>query len=326
MKRTPLVLLTGFLGAGKTTALNCLLASEDFSETAVLINEAGEVGLDHMLVEHAPDSVVMLSGGCVCCRTRGSLVPALAALLRKQRDERLSPFKRIVVETSGLTDPSALLEELAADVFFSRNFSLAGVVTMIDARAFEATIGDHAEARMQVALADRLLLTKTDLTSADQVANVKRTLSAINPHAPQISITSAAVIYSDFWPEALDLPRSLLATETVSRPSDDPVPVATASLVFDGELSEADLEDWLNDAVGLLGPALLRMKALIDVEGVAGPTALHIVQGQLHRPLEMSAWPEQRRLNRIVLIGRDVEQQILVDLLAQLSALVRLNV
>lgn len=325
MNRIPLVLLTGFLGAGKTTTLNRLLASEDFSETAVLINEAGEVGLDHMLVEYAPDSIVVLSGGCVCCRSRGSLVPALASLLRKQRQEELTPFRRVVVETSGLADPSVLLEELAADVFFSRNFSLAGVVTMIDARAFEATIDAHPEARMQIALADRLLLTKTDLVSADQAASVKRALSALNPHAPQLTITSGAVTVTEFWPEALDLPRSLLATESVSRPSDDPVPVATASLVFDGQLAEDELDDWLNHAVSLLGPALLRMKALLDVEGAAGPTVLHIVQGQLHRPLEMGVWPDMKRQNRIVLIGRDVEQQILVDLLARLPALARIH-
>lgn len=324
MSRVPLVLLTGFLGSGKTTLLNRLLGTEDFRDTAVVINEAGDVGLDHFLVEQATETVVMLDGGCLCCRTKGSLVPALAALLRKQRNEALPPFKRVVVETSGLSDPSVLLEELMADVFFNRNFGLAGVVTAIDARAFDATVGSHTEARMQVVLADRLLLTKTDLVAEQQTARVRTSLSEINRHAPQVIVTPETAA-SEFWPEALDLPRSLLETTSISGPTVEPVPIATASLAFDGKLSEDVLEEWLNHTIGLLGPLLLRMKAMLDVENATGPTALHVVQGMLHRPLNMAAWPGAERKNRIVLIGRDVEQQILVDGLARLAYVARVE-
>lgn len=320
MSRIPLVLLTGFLGSGKTALLNRLLATEDFCDTAVIINEAGDVGLDHLLVEQAADSVMVLDGGCLCCRTKGSLIPALAALLRKQRDEALQPFQRIVVETSGLSDPSVLLEELMADVFFNRNFGLAGIVTTVDARAFDATVGGHAEARMQVVLADRLLITKSDLVPEDQVTRLKAALHHINRHAPQVIVSSDMAVASEFWPEALDLPGSSLETASVSRPAAAPVPIATASLVFDGRLSEDVLEEWLNHMIGLLGPLLLRMKAMLDVENATGPTALHVVQGLLHRPVEMTAWPGAERKNRVVLIGRDVEQQILVDGLARLAA------
>jgi G3E family GTPase len=320
MNRVPLVLLTGFLGSGKTTLLNRLLATEDFRDTAVIINEAGDVGLDHLLVEQKAETVVMLDGGCLCCRTKGNLIPALAALLRKQRTEALPPFQRIIVETSGLSDPSVLLEELMADVFFNRNFGLAGIVTTIDARAFDATVGDHAEAHMQVVLADRLLITKSDLVPDDQVARVKAALRDINRHAPQVIVASNAIVVSEFWPEALDLPRSSLEIVSESRPAAAPVPIATASLAFDGQLSEDVLEEWLNHTIGLLGPLLLRMKAMLDVENTPGPTALHVVQGLLHRPVDMNTWPGADRKNRIVLIGRGVEQQILVDGLARLAA------
>ncbi len=321
MNRIPIVLLTGFLGSGKTTLLNRLLGTEDFLDTAVVINEAGDVGLDHLLVEQAAETVVMLDGGCLCCRTKGSLVPALAALLRKQRSDALPPFKRVVVETSGLSDPSVLLEELIADVFFNRNFGLAGVVTTIDVRAFAATVDRHTEARMQVVLADRLLLTKTDLVAEEQTARVKASLSAINRHAPQMIVTPNAVAVYEFWPDALDLPRSRLEMASISCPAAEPVPIATASLAFEGKLSEDVLEEWLNHTIGLLGPLLLRMKAMLDVENASGPTVLHMVLGLLHRPVEVNIWPGAERQNRIVLIGQNVEQQILVDALARLAAL-----
>lgn len=325
MSRMPLVLLTGFLGSGKTTLLNRLLATEDFRDTAVVINEAGDIGLDHLLVEQTAETIVMLDGGCLCCRTKGSLVPALAALLRKQRNEALPPFKRVVVETSGLSDPSVLLEELMADVFFNRHFGLAGVVTVIDARAFDATVCRHAEARMQVVLADRLLLTKTDLIAEEQIARVRGSLSEINRHAPQVIVTPETLAASEFWPVALDLPQSLLETISISAPAAEPLPIAIASLAFDGKLSENVLEEWLNHTIGLLGPLLLRMKAMLNVENATGPTALHVVQGLLHRPVDMAAWPGTERRNRIVLIGRNVEQQILVDGLARLAYVARVE-
>src|ERR1700744_1001816 len=209
MNRIPLVLLTGFLGAGKTTMLNSLLARPDCRDTAVVINEAGDIGLDHLLAEQGSDSVTILEGGCLCCRAKGALAPALANLMRRVRNEGLPPFERVVVETSGLSDPASVLEGLIVDAFFNRFFSLAGVVTAIDARAFLATVELHPEARMQVALADRLLLTKTDLAAAGETRKVQEALASINPHAPQLILLPNGATMSAFWPEILDLPRAL---------------------------------------------------------------------------------------------------------------------
>jgi G3E family GTPase len=319
MNRIPLVLLTGFLGAGKTTMLNSLLAKPDCRDTAVVINEAGDVGLDHLLVEQGSDSVTILEGGCLCCRARGALAPALANLMRRVRDESLPPFERVVVETSGLSDPTSVLEGLIADAFFNRFFALAGVVTAIDARAFLATVDQHPEARMQVALADRLLLTKTDLTAAGETQKVQEALASINPHARQLILLPNAATMSVFWPEILDLPRALAKPNMIC--SAEPVPVATASLAFEGSIEPDALEVWLDHTINLLGPMLLRMKAMLNIEDSAGPTVLHAVQGLLHRPVDLQAWPSDDRQNRVVLIGRDVEEQILVDALARLSAI-----
>jgi G3E family GTPase len=322
MTRIPLVLLTGFLGAGKTTLLNGLLATPDFRDTAVVINEAGAVGLDHLLVEQGTDKVVMLEGGCLCCRARGALAPALANLLRRGRDQGMPPFKRIVVETSGLSDPALVLEGLIADVVFNRRFAFAGIVTVIDVRAFTRTVNDHAEARMQVALADRLLLTKTDLVAADQTRTVRQALTSLNPHAPQQVVPPGSATMAMVWPELLDLPRALVKTTNIAC-YPEPAPIATASLAFHGSIEQDALELWLDHTIGLLGPMLLRMKAMLDVEDSAGPTVLQVVQGLLHRPLDLEAWPGDDRQNRIVLIARDVEEQILADALARLAATVR---
>jgi G3E family GTPase len=322
MNRIPLVLLTGFLGAGKTTMLNGLLATPEFSDTAVVINEAGDVGLDHMLVEQGTDAVVMLEGGCLCCRTRGSLAPALAHLWRRTRDEKLTPFKRVVVETSGLSDPANVLEGLIADAFFNRNFAFAGIVTLIDVRAFADTIDQHPEARMQIALADRLLLTKADLVSADATRAVQQALASINSHAVQQIVLPDTATMAMFWPEVLDLPRALMKPANMIC-SAEPAPIATASLAFHGTIERDALEAWLDHTINLFGPMLLRMKAMLDVEGATGPTVLHVVQGLLHSPADLKAWPGNDPQNRIVLIGRDVEEQILMDALARLAATVR---
>jgi G3E family GTPase len=322
MTRIPLVLLTGFLGSGKTTMLNGLLATPAFHDTAVVINEAGDVGLDHLLVEQGTDTVVMLDGGCLCCRTKGALAPALAKLLRRTRDDNVPPSQRVVVETSGLSDPAAVLEGLIVDAFFNRHFAFAGIVTVVDVRAFSGTVTAHAEARLQVALADRLLLTKADLASGTETAVVRDALASINPHALQQVVLPGTATMAMFWPEILDLPRALMKPVSMIC-SPESKPVATASLAFHGAIDPEDLEAWLDHTINLLGPMLLRMKAMLDVEDAPGPTVLHVVQGLLHQPVDLKAWPDGDRENRIVLIGSDVEEQILADALARLATTVR---
>ncbi|MCA1454112.1 GTP-binding protein [Bradyrhizobium sp. BRP22] len=322
MNRIPLVLLTGFLGSGKTTMLNALLASDEFRETAVVINEFGEVGLDHLLVEQGADTVMLLEGGCLCCRARGSLAPTLEGLLRRSRDGCLPPFKRVVVETSGLSDPATVLEGLILDAFFNHRISLSGVVTVVDGRAFLRTVEAHIEARMQVALADRLLISKADIADADDMTAVQQVLTAINPHARQSVMHPRAMTMDMFWPSALDLPRSLMQP-LGAMCSAEPAPLATASLTFDGAIAPDLLEAWLDHTIGLLGSMLLRMKAMLDIEGAPGPTVLHVVQGLLHQPVDLTEWPVSEQRNRIVLIGRDVEEQILVDALARLQETIR---
>lgn len=317
MTLVPVLLLTGFLGSGKTTLLNRLIASEAFRDTAVVINEAGLVGLDHLLVEAGEEDVVMLEGGCLCCRMRGSLANALAALLRRRQPDGTLPFRRIVVETSGLADPGPILQAIIADAGFGRRFTLAGVVTTIDARAFEGSFAGHPEVRMQVAFADRLLLTKTDLVPPEATEGVRAVLAAINPEARQAVVPPGPLDAASFWTEALAMSEMPTRRRRVAEDAGPTPAIATASLVFPGRLDPDAVDAWLDGTMQLLGPALLRMKALLHVRDVATPVVLHAVLGLLHAPGGIATAPDG--LNRVVLIGRDVDEAVLHDVAERLA-------
>jgi G3E family GTPase len=319
MNHSRLVLLSGFLGAGKTTILRRMLAKEDPYDTAVVINEAGP-GLDHLLIERESDAITLLPNGCMCCRSRGSLSPALARLLRRRAEEGSPPFKRVVVETSGLADPSPILEEIVTDPICNRHFSLAGLVTVVDARAFDASFADHAQVRMQIFLADRLLITKTDLVAGKQIAGLQGRLAEINPEASQFVVPYHAPVCDDLWPDMFDLLRSNERISVTAREALSPTDFAIASLTFGGQLEEEALEEWLEQTTMLFGPSLVRLKAFLDLKGSSVPVVVHGVQGLLHAPAVMKSWPEGGPFNRGVLIGRDIDEELLHDALKRLAS------
>src|SRR5947209_10584666 len=192
----PLTVLTGFLGAGKTRLLNRLLKDPALSRAAVIINEFGDIGLDHLLVEHVEDGVMLLSSGCLCCTVRGDLVNTLEKLLRGLDNGRMS-FDRVIIETTGLADPAPVLHTAMVHPYFVMRFRLDGIVTVVDAVNGAATLGAYVEAMKQVAIADRIVLTKTDLLDSaerrDAAAKLRTHLGALNPAAPVIEAASASV-------------------------------------------------------------------------------------------------------------------------------------
>src|SRR5215216_6076254 len=192
----PLTLLTGFLGAGKTTLLNRLLQDPALSDAAVIINEFGEIGIDHLLVEHIEDGVMLLSTGCLCCTVRGDLVNTLEKLLRGLDNGRMQ-FDRVIIETTGLADPAPVLHTAMVHPYFVMRFRLDGVVTVVDAVNGAATLDAHLEAVKQVAVADRIVLTKTDLVDSperrDAATRLRTRLAALNPAAPVIEAANASV-------------------------------------------------------------------------------------------------------------------------------------
>lgn len=183
LRRIPVTILTGFLGAGKSTLLNRLLKDPAMRDCAVIINEFGDVGIDHLLVESAGDEVVELSDGCLCCTVRGELIDTLADLIDRMQTGRIRPLKRVVIETTGLADPAPVMQSVMGHPVIAEHFGLEGVVTLVDAVHGESTLSHHEEAVKQAAVADRLVMTKTDLADAAAVARLKATLAALNPRA-----------------------------------------------------------------------------------------------------------------------------------------------
>mgnify|MGYP003337692440 FL=1 len=193
-ERIPVTVLTGFLGSGKTTLLNKLLRRPELSDTAVIINEFGEIGLDHLLVEKSnEDGMVTLNSGCLCCTVRGDLVRTMSELFLKRSKGEVTPFKRMVVETTGLADPAPILHTLMTDPLLASHYRLDGVVTTVDGVNGGSTLDNHEEAIKQAAVADRLLLTKVDIAEAPKLADLKHRLAHLNPGATAISISGGEI-------------------------------------------------------------------------------------------------------------------------------------
>src|SRR5438105_4896635 len=193
-QRIPVTVLTGFLGSGKTTLLNKLLRRPELADTAVIINEFGEIGLDHLLVEKSDDEgMVTLNSGCLCCTVRGDLVRTMSELFLKRAKGEVTPFKRMVVETTGLADPAPILHTLMTDPLLATRYRLDGVVTTVDGVNGASTLDNHEEAVKQAAVADRLLLTKVDIADAPKLAELKHRLQHLNPGASAISISDGEI-------------------------------------------------------------------------------------------------------------------------------------
>jgi G3E family GTPase len=339
----PLTIITGFLGAGKTTLLNRLLKDPTLSDTAVLINEFGEIGLDHLLVERVDDGIVMLSSGCLCCTVRGDLVTALEKLLRDRDNGRIA-FRRVVIETTGLADPAPVLHTIMAHPYLVMRFRLDGVVTLVDAVNGAATLDAHPEAVKQAAVADRLVLTKTDLSDGGPPELVDR-LHALNPGAPILDAAAGEATPEKLLDCGLFNPdgktpdvRRWLADEAIAAAHDnhgahdhdhhghhhhhhdrnrhdDHIRAFTVST--ERLIPHATLDMFLDLLRAMHGPDLLRMKGIVGLaEQPDNPVVIHGVQHVLHPPATLPAWPDDDRRTRLVFITRDIEPAVIENLLS----------
>lgn len=324
----PVTLLTGFLGAGKTTLLNRLLRHPALADTAVLVNEFGEVGLDHLLVERLDEDTVLLNAGCLCCTVRGDLVRALRDLAL--RVEQGHAIRRVVVETTGLADPAPILQTLMADPLVLFRYRLDGVVTLVDAANGMATLDAQEEAVKQAAVADRLVLTKTDLAAPEQVAALRARLRALNPGAPLLD-----AVLGDLAPERVldcglfdatrkhpDVRRWLDAEAWQGHGHDhghdhghhhDPnrhdARIHSFCLTYDAPLPWDAVATWLEVLTMTQGAKVLRVKGILNLAGEARPMAIHGVQHLFHPPARLAAWPEgDDRRSRLVFILRDLDR------------------
>jgi G3E family GTPase len=316
----PLTVLTGFLGAGKTTLLNALLRHPALADTAVLINEFGEIGLDHLLVERLDGEAVLLNAGCLCCTVRGDLIRALDGLWERILAGR--SIRRVVVETTGLADPAPILATLMADPRLGARFALDGVVTVVDAAAGAATLDAQEEALRQAAVADRIVLSKADLAPSEAVAALSARLRALNPVAPILraahgEIAPEAILAAgpfDPAAKAPDVARWIGAAAQDGGhhhhhdPNRHDARIRALCLEFDRKLHWEGIAGWLEMLALTRGDAVLRVKGILDLVGEDRPVVVHGVQRVFHPPRRLAAWPEGTpRRSRLVMILRDLD-------------------
>ena len=332
-EKIPVSLITGFLGSGKTTLLNALLRHPGMGETAVIVNEFGEIGIDHLLIETALDDAVLLKSGCVCCSMRGDLVDTLAGLLERRERGESPPFRRVLIETTGLADPAPVLHTLAANPEATRGYRLGHVLATVDAVNALDQLVRHYESAKQAALADRLVLTKTDLASPQQAARVTARLAALNPAAPVVRAidgdadprllfppTSGAERAAPAEVEAWLAAAGLGSHAHAEGDFDHCHGIDSFCLVHDRPIAWPALKAWLEALASLRGPNLLRLKGIVDVAGRAGPVVIQAVQHILHPPRELARWPGEDRRSRLVCIVRDLPRAALERSFAALAA------
>lgn len=314
--RIPVTVITGFLGAGKTTLLKRFLATPQGKDTAVVVNEFGAAGIDDALVRSSADETVLLGNGCMCCITRSDLQQALHRLVVERDRGELPDFRRIVIETSGLADPSPILQTFATDRALGSVFHIETVVAVVDAETGEDTLGWSAEARKQVILADRLVITKTDIAGEGAGAALAMRLRALNPGAEIHEAVNGEVDPTRLTEPAADQ-RSAFVAE--AEHSD-----GIGSFV----LTESEAMAWpafartMNALMQLRGPDLLRVKGFLNVNGCRGPVMVQFVQHLAHPPAELESWPDGNRQSRLVFITRNISEEQVRALLAAMRALV----
>jgi len=309
----PVTILTGFLGSGKTTVLNHLLRQPDLADTVVIVNEFGAVGLDHLLIEQAIEDAVLLKNGCICCTVRGDIADTLDLLWQRREAGELPPFRRIAIETTGLADPAPVAHALLAEPGARYACRLDGIVTTVDAVHGPMQLDRQPEARRQVAMADRILLTKTDLASREQVAGAEARIGTLNASAPLRRVIDGAVEAHDVFdlgPDAARLDQWLRPLDMDAHHGHHHLPfrhgeqISSVVLRHDQPILWPSLRRWLESLLSLRGDSVLRMKGVVWLQGDAQPIVLQGVHHVLHPPVRLERTVLQRPLTRIVLITR----------------------
>ena len=322
--RLPVSIITGFLGSGKTTLLNRLLQDPAMAGAAVIINEFGEIGLDHLLIATPNENTVLLASGCICCTGRGDLVNTLRNLDKQRRKGDLPPFDRVLIETTGLADPVPIAQTVVTDEKLAPTYFLDGVITLVDGVNGLQQLDTQAESVKQAALADRLLITKTDLPEATAVPALLARLTELNPGAQVLTVAHGEVTPALLFGAAInaearaaEVRRWLRDEDYVrveaqqfallrGRASAHDARIQSYSIHLDEPISAEGLTAWLTALASLHGTELLRVKGLLNVEGE--PVAVHAVQTLIHEPVTLQQWPDAERRSRLVFIARGMNR------------------
>jgi G3E family GTPase len=359
--RMPVSILTGFLGSGKTTLLKALLNHPEMDRVMVIVNEFGEIGLDDALIEQVDEDAVLLSSGCLCCTVRNDLLDTLKSLFKRQAKGEIPPFDRIVIETTGLADPAPILHTMMSDGFLVTRFTLDGVVAVVDVVNAPWQLDQQYESVKQAAVADRIVLSKTDLVSPQAVAEVEARLRAINPAAPILAVIQGQVEPSALFNAGLYNPRTKSTDvqrwlqEEAYRDTEGHVyhrpgehdhahghdhdhdhgrghahhhdvnrhddHIRAFCLVYDEPFAWNKIAPALDMMVQTHGLNILRMKGILNVTEVDVPVVVHAVQHLFHPPAKLDAWPSEDRRSKLVIIAKDLEREQIERILNSYLAL-----
>ena len=332
--RIPVTLLTGFLGAGKTTLLARLVRHPDMQRVAVVINEVGEIGIDHDIVAMASENIALLANGCICCSVRTDLQDTLRELFGQRRAGAIADFDRVIIETTGLADPAPVLQTLASDTMLAAHYRLDGVVTLVDAVNGAGQLERQPEAVKQVALADRVFVTKSDIASGEQVRALHEAIAALNPGARVSLLVRGAIEPRELTQLGLATSRAGAQTlsflgesldgaggsgeKTLRRTPAHDAAIRTLSLRFDQPFTWTGFSAALELLANLRGPDLLRVKGIVNVEGK--PVVVQGVQHVFHEPVELDRWPSADQGTRLVFITRNIPAEVIRNLMNAVSA------
>lgn len=330
--RVPVTLLTGFLGAGKTTLLNHLIRDPGAGSIAVIMNEFGDVGLDHDLIEESTEETILMQSGCLCCTFRGDIATTLSSLMERRKQGELS-FERVVIETTGIADPGPILHTLVVDDLIAPAYRMDGVVTLADAATGPRTLESQPEAVHQIAVADLIVLTKTDLVTASECEDFEKQLEAINGtahrvraehgHVPTGTLFGLSALRHGATPE--DISSWLGAHSDQERGHHDHGHhdhghhhhgdhhhghnINSASIEVSDPIPASVFDFWLDTLITFRGPDILRLKGIVHVEGMEWPFVLHGVQHIFDAPVPLKSWSGKDTTSRVVVIARDLEKE-----------------
>jgi G3E family GTPase len=336
--KLPVALVTGFLGSGKTTLLKKLLRHPGMNNAAVIVNEFGEESIDHELLETSSERMALLDNGCLCCTVRTDLQETLRDLLTRRLHGEVIQFDRVFVETTGLADPAPVVQTLASDSLLADKFRLDCVVTLVDAVNGLQQLDTLNEPLKQAAIADRILVSKTDLAPPERVGALRQRLAEINPQAMHIDVVQGEVdpaLLIDVGLSTRNVPADKLARwigplAASSAPgaaggrtprAEHSTGIQSFCLWFDRPFTWSSFETCMNVLTSLRGPDLLRVKGLVNVEGEAGPVVVQGVQHIFHPPAKLPAWSDDDRRSRLVFITRGIERETVENLIRAVGAL-----
>lgn len=337
--KIPVTLVTGFLGSGKTTLISKLLLHPDMRRVAVVINEIGEIGIDHDLVTLSSENITLLANGCICCSVRTDLQETLRDLFAQRRVGEVFDFDRVIVETTGLADPAPVVQTLASDTLLAAHYRLDGLITLVDGLHGVSQIDQQTEAVKQIAIADKILVTKTDLTSADHLEILCGRIRQLNSQSPIEFIRQGEVDPKRLIDLGLSSSRASLKTlqflgEALTADAVSPdgagrylgqrsaahnAAVKTLSLRFTEPFEWLSFSSALELLTTLRGPDLLRMKGIVNVDG--DPVVVQGVQHIIETPVKMDRWPSEDKDSRLVFIVRNMELEVIRNLFQAVGAI-----